>query len=54
MLEDLPQDISKMNDELWLKVKAGENSSKIYDLILILIFLGFTICIFVFFKRSKI
>lgn len=54
VLEDLPQDISKMNDELWLKVKAGENSSKIYDLILILIFLGFTICIFVFFKRSKI
>ena len=45
LYEDLPSDISKMNDELWIKVKVGENNSgnkndNFYVLILILIFIS--------------
>lgn len=44
LYEDLPSEISKMNDEMWIKVKVGENNSEeskdnFYILLLILIFL---------------
>ena len=51
---DLPPDISRMNDELWLKIKAGRENLLIYNLILILIFLFLIIWnIFVFLKSRK-
>ena len=51
---DLPADISKMNDELWLKIKAGRENLLIYNLILILIFALLIIWnIFVFLKSRK-
>ena len=37
--KDLPHSITEMNNFLWMKIKAGEEDSKIYSLMLIFIFL---------------
>lgn len=59
LYEDLPEEISKMNDDLWIKVKAGEqnddNSFDFNSLLLILVFSSVIIVyILILVKKFKI
>lgn len=53
IFKDLPSDIAKMNDSLWMKIKAGEEDSKIYNWVLIFILLLLTMLAFVRIKGRK-
>ncbi len=53
IFKDLPPEITKMNDSLWMKIKAGEEDSKIYNWVLIFILLLLIMLAFVRVKGRK-